>query len=98
MTTSTRPSTSISPSTGGSSRAPSPFWAVAVAILKGFARDRAAVFFALVFPLMFLVLFGGVFNFDGGSRLEVIQVGDVTLVDSLPPGARQAFDDTFEVS
>ena len=98
MTTSTRPSTSIPRSTGGSSRAPSPFWAVAIAILKGFARDRAAVFFALVFPLMFLVLFGGVFNFDGSSRLDVIQVGDVTLVDSLPPGARQAFDDTFEVS
>ena len=86
MTTSTRPSTSIPRSTGGSSRAPSPFWAVAVAILKGFVRDRAAVFFALVFPLMFLVLFGGVFNFDGSSRIDVIQVGDVTLVDALPPG------------
>jgi ABC-2 type transport system permease protein len=76
----------------------SPFWAIAVAIVKGFARDRAAVFFALVFPLMFLVLFGGIFNLDGTSRLDVIQVGDVALVDSLPPGAREAFDDTFDVS
>lgn len=76
----------------------SPFWAIAVAIVKGFARDRAAVFFALVFPLMFLVLFGGIFNLDSTSRLDVIQVGDVALVDSLPPGAREAFDDTFDVS
>ena len=29
--------------------------------LKGFLRDKASVFFAIVFPLMFLVLFGGVF-------------------------------------
>jgi ABC-2 type transport system permease protein len=79
-------------------RTRSPFWAIAVAIVKGFARDRAAVFFALVFPLMFLVLFGGIFNLDSTSRLDVIQVGDVPLVDSLPPGAREAFDDTFEVS
>ena len=76
----------------------SPFWAIAIAIVKGFARDRAAVFFALVFPLMFLVLFGGIFNLDSTSRLDVIQVGDVALVDSLPPGAREAFDDTFAVT
>ena len=79
-------------------RVRSPFWAIAIAIVKGFARDRAAVFFALVFPLMFLVLFGGIFNLDSTSRLDVIQVGDVALVDSLPPGAREAFDDTFAVT
>jgi ABC-2 type transport system permease protein len=81
-----------------STRTRSPFWAIAIAIVKGFARDRAAVFFALVFPLMFLVLFGGIFNFDSTSRLDLIQVGDVALVDSLPPGAREAFDDTFAVT
>lgn len=75
-----------------------PFRAVSVAIVKGFVRDRTAVFFALVFPLMFLVLFGGIFNLDSTSRLDVIQVGDVALVDALPDGARAAFDDTFEVS
>ncbi len=76
----------------------SPFWAVAVAITKGFFRDRASVFFALVFPLMFLVLFGGIFNFDSSSKIDVLQVGDVALLDDLPPGAREAFDDTFEVT
>ena len=44
-----------------SRRTPSPFWAIAVAIVKGFFRDKASVFFALIFPLMFLVLFGGIF-------------------------------------
>ena len=46
------------------------FRAVAVAILKGFVRDRASVFFAIVFPLMFLVLFGGIFNDSDVSRSE----------------------------
>jgi len=52
------------------------FRAVAVAILKGFLRDKMSVFFAVVFPLMFLVLFGGIFNFDESPRLEVVQVGE----------------------
>ncbi|MDX6366172.1 MAG: type transport system permease protein, partial [Nocardioidaceae bacterium] len=36
------------------------FRSLAEAILKGFLRDRQAVFFSVFFPLMFLVLFGGV--------------------------------------
>ena len=28
----------------------------------------------------------------------MIQVGDVALVDDLPPGAKEAFEDTFEVT
>jgi ABC-2 type transport system permease protein len=79
-------------------RTPSPFWAIAVAIVKGFFRDKASVFFALIFPLMFLVLFGGIFNFDSSPRITVVQVGDVPLVDGLPAGAREAFDESFEVT
>ncbi len=75
-----------------------PFAAFSTAILKGFLRDRTSVFFALVFPLMFLVLFGGIFNFEQSSKLDVVQVGAVPLVDALPPEAREAFDETFAVT
>ena len=37
-------------------------------MLKGYLRDRQAVFFSMFFPLMFLVLFGGVFADQGGAR------------------------------
>ncbi len=47
---------------------------------------------------MFLVLFGGIFNFAGSSKIDVIQVGEVALVDDLPDGTRAAFDETFEVT
>jgi ABC-2 type transport system permease protein len=74
------------------------FTAIAVAILKGFLRDKASVFFALIFPLMFLVLFGGIFNDSNQSRSNLIEIGQVGLVDSLPQDARAVFDQTFEVT
>lgn len=76
----------------------SPFWALSVAILRGFLRDRAAVFFAVVFPLMFLVLFGGLLGNQDQSKVDLVKVGAVPLVDDLPDEARAAFDDTFEVT
>ena len=74
------------------------FWALSVAIARGFLRDKAAVFFAILFPLMFLVLFGGLFSDQDQSKVELIEVGDVSFVENLPSGAKEAFDDTFEVS
>lgn len=70
---------------------------LAVAMWKGFIRDKAAVFFSLVFPLMFLVLFGGIFTDSGQSRSDLLQVGDVALIDELPDEARARFDDSFDV-
>jgi ABC-2 type transport system permease protein len=54
---------------------------LSVALWRGFVRDRASLFFSLVFPLMFLVLFGGVFNF-GTSRTSVIEVGRVSAMSA----------------
>ena len=51
----------------------SPFWALSVAILRGFLRDRAAVFFAIVFPLMFLVLFGALLGNQDQPEIEMIK-------------------------
>ncbi|MCX6400958.1 MAG: ABC transporter permease [Propionibacteriales bacterium] len=75
-----------------------PFWALSIAILRGFLRDRGAVFFAIIFPLMFLVLFGGLLANQDQSKVDLIQIGSVPLVDDLPDDARGAFDATFEVS
>ena len=74
----------------------SAFRGVAIALVKGFLRDRTSLFFTLLFPLMFLVLFGGVLGFDSTKR-DLVQVGDVPLVDDLSGGAQDAFDQIFEV-
>jgi len=75
----------------------SAFVALSVAILRGFVRDRASVFFAMIFPLMFLVLFGGLFADQGTSEVDMIQVGDVPVLEDLEGGAAEAFDETFAV-
>ena len=74
------------------------FWALSLAIVRGFTRDKASVFFSLVFPLMFLVLFGGIFADQSRSELDMVQVGDVPVLQELPDGAQEAFDDTFAVT
>ena len=89
--------TTETPSRSGG-RTARPFLALSLAILRGFLRDKSSVFFAIVFPLMFLVLFGGIFGNQSQSKVDMIQVGDVALVDNLPPDAKAAFEDTFEVT
>jgi len=74
------------------------FASLSLSIMRGFIRDRAAVFFAIVFPLMFLVLFGGIFSDQDQSPIDMIKVGDVALVDQMPKGARAAFDESFDVT
>ncbi|GAB2877052.1 ABC transporter permease [Nocardioides pacificus] len=74
------------------------FTSLSAAIAKGFFRDRGSVFFAIVFPLMFLVLFGGVLSNPTQSRIDLIQVGEVSLIDDFDAATRAAFEDTFEVT
>lgn len=50
------------------------------------------------FALMFLVLFGGIFTDRSQSELDLIQVGDVWLIDDLPAEAKDAFQQTFDVA
>ncbi|WP_206051678.1 ABC transporter permease [Nocardioides ferulae] len=74
------------------------FVALSRAILNGFLRDRSSVFFSVIFPLMFLVLFGGVFSNQGQSRVDMIQVGDVALLETMDAETREDFEATFEVT
>jgi ABC-2 type transport system permease protein len=75
-----------------------PLKAISMAILRGFFRDKASVFFAILFPLMFLVLFGGIFSDQTSSRNDLVEIGPVSLIDNLPPAARTEFDKAFKVT
>ena len=46
------------------------FKSLALAMLKGFFRDKATLFFTFVFPLMFLVVFGLLFRDAGAEKIE----------------------------
>ncbi|WP_207400976.1 ABC transporter permease [Actinomadura roseirufa] len=57
------------------------FKSLARAMFLGFRRDRGALFFTVLFPLMFLVIFGGVFGHQTTSKVKVLEIGQVPVVD-----------------
>jgi ABC-2 type transport system permease protein len=46
-------------------------WALTLANTRSFMRDRAALFWTLAFPLIFILLFGFIFQGGGGSALTL---------------------------
>ncbi|GAA1958328.1 ABC transporter permease [Kitasatospora viridis] len=73
------------------------FAALSRVMLVAFLRDRAAVFFVLLMPLMFLVLFGFLFKGATSAHVKVAQVGPVAVLDSVPPDARAQLDRVLTV-
>ncbi|MGH3498264.1 MAG: ABC transporter permease [Nocardioidaceae bacterium] len=67
-------------------------WTLAVAIWRSFVRDRMEVFFVILFPLMFLVLFGGIFTSGGPGKSTIVEVGRIGALDSMPSAMRAQFD------
>lgn len=57
------------------------FKSLSKAMYLGFLRDRSALFFTVLFPLLFLVIFGGVFSGQSTSKVEVLQVGDAPILE-----------------
>lgn len=68
---------------------------LSLAMVRGLFRDRTALFFTFLFPLMFLLVFGLVFRDDGASRTELGVVGNGPVVSALPEEVVEAvpFDD-----
>lgn len=61
----------------------SAFTALSSAALKGFFRDRVALFFSFAFPLLFIVIFGLIFSDAGTDRIEIGVVGEGPVIDAL---------------
>lgn len=72
--------------------------ALSVAMFKGFVRDRGNLFWMVLFPLMFLVLFGGIFTGGGASRVEMLQYGSVAIIDDVPEVARESIEEALELT
>lgn len=51
------------------------------AMYLGFVRDRTALLFTILIPVLFLVLFGSIYKSSGAPKVSVIQVGRVALLD-----------------
>src|SRR5215207_7195361 len=49
-------------------------WTLTIANIRSYTRDRAALFWTLAFPLIFIVMFGLIFQGGGESRLTLAWV------------------------
>ena len=55
------------------------------------------MFFTILFPLMFLLLFGGLFKDSGLSKSEVLQIGPVAMFDQMPAATRADVDQIVQL-
>src|SRR5258705_8052328 len=76
----------------------SSFSSLSRAMAIGFFRDRTAVFFTILFPLMFLLLFGTLLKDQSAPRSDIIQVGPVALLDGIPAHDRAQLDAVLQVT
>ncbi len=74
----------------------SAFRSMSRAMTRGYLRDRMAVFFTILFPLMFLVVFGGLFKDQGLAKAKVVQIGAVQVLDA--PEVRAGLDSILKIT
>jgi ABC-2 type transport system permease protein len=67
------------------------------AMWLGFIRDRTALFFTVLFPLMFLLIIGGIFGKQTAPRTSVIEIGPVAVLDGIPQSERGKLDSVLDV-
>jgi ABC-2 type transport system permease protein len=58
-------------------------------MFRGFVRDRAALFFTILFPVLFLLLFGSLYKSSTTPRISVVEVGRVRILDQARAASRQ---------
>lgn len=61
----------------------SAFTSLSSAALKGFFRDKVALFFSFAFPLMFIVIFGLIFSGSGAEKIELGVTGGGPVLAAL---------------
>jgi ABC-2 type transport system permease protein len=57
------------------------FRSLSRAMLRGFIRDRTALVFSILIPVLFLMLFGSLYKNTNAPKMNVVEVGNVTLLD-----------------
>lgn len=68
------------------------------AMFLGFIRDRRALVFTVLFPLFFLLLFGGLFKNQSTRKASVLEVGDVAVIDQATPPQRAALTAVLKIT
>jgi ABC-2 type transport system permease protein len=66
------------------------FRSLSAAMFRGYVRDRSALIFTILIPVLFLVLLGAIYKSSATPRISVLEVGRASLLDqarAASPGA-----------
>src|SRR5215831_13735965 len=56
------------------------FASLSRAMFLGFVRDRAALIFSILLPVLFLLLFGSIYKSSSVPKISLIEVGRVPIL------------------
>ncbi len=76
----------------------SAFASLSRVMLVAFVRDRTTLFFVLLMPLMFLVLFGFLFKGATSPHVKVAQFGSVKVLDGVQGADRTQLEKVLTIS
>ncbi|MEU6233883.1 ABC transporter permease [Kitasatospora sp. NPDC047058] len=76
----------------------SAFASLSRVMLVAFVRDKSAVFFVLLFPLMFLLLFGTLLKGATSPHAKVVQVGSVQVLDAVQGDGRAELEKVLAIT
>ncbi len=74
------------------------FRSLSRAMYLGFVRDRAALFFSILFPVLFLLLFGSIYKGSSTPKISVVEVGRVAILDQARAGGHGGLDRVLTVT
>lgn len=76
----------------------SAFRSLSRAMYLGFVRDRAALFFTILFPVLFLLLFGSIYKGSSAPKVSVVEVGRVAVLDAAQAGSHGRLSQVLTVT
>ena len=101
MTTSKSPAPpALADDAGARTRGPNwpGFRSLSRAMFRGFVRDRAALFFTILFTVLFLLLFGSIYKSSSTPKINVVEVGRVSVLEQARAGSHGQLDKVLTVT
>jgi len=92
-----RPAKAAGPTAATDDKA-SPFFQLSKVMALLFVRDKGAVFFMLIFPLIFLALFGSLFKGSSTAHASVAEVGSIRMLDNVHGSDRTQLDQALTIT
>ncbi|MGN6176860.1 MAG: ABC transporter permease [Streptosporangiaceae bacterium] len=74
------------------------FRSLSRALFLGFVRDRAALFFTILFPVLFLLLFGSIYKSSSTPKVTVVEIGKVSVLDQARAASHGQLNKVLDVT